>query len=106
MDTSERSTSSITSSSNMMMHKNNNSNNMYVSPLLQRRDSFDQAGRTICRRIQFCLPNDMPNVTNNQTSAHEFLAAKIVQEQMCSSNSSSNNNRYHWRIMPSDPLKE
>lgn len=78
MDISERSVSSTSTIS--ASGKNNN----YVSNLLKRRDSFDKAGTTICRHIEFCLPKDcIPNVTDDMASG-EFLMAKIVQEQKCS----------------------
>jgi hypothetical protein len=49
---------------------------------LKRRDSFDKAGNTICRRIEFFLPHDMPNVSNDMASG-ELLGTKIIQEHMC-----------------------
>lgn len=78
MDISER---SVSSTSKSVGGKNNHN---YVSNLLKRRDSFDKAGTTICRHIEFCLPKDcIPNVTDDMASG-EFLGAKIVQEQKCS----------------------
>ena len=55
----------------------------------------EQPGKTICRRIQFLIPKDLPALSEQAVDPDFFKASHMVQELSCNN---GNNNKLNMEL--------
>jgi len=79
----------MNSSANCSTSSGCNSNTNEAPPSPSLLTPTEPGGKTICRRIQFLIPKDLPALSEQAVDPDFFKASHMVQELSCSSNGSN-----------------